>query len=149
MLLRSVDMADIYYLPCKESALQMWWSCVNKFLVVGRRCANVSIYLSDHNVWMKCVCCDVISNLAASPLQIFSKFGTVLKIITFTKNNQFQALIQYADGLTAQHSKLVRLVLNMLSLVVLNSHSVHTTSAVRLTHMQCKHCGTIWKWICS
>ncbi|KAJ8342013.1 hypothetical protein SKAU_G00319410 [Synaphobranchus kaupii] len=38
--------------------------------------------------------------------QIFSKFGTVLKIITFTKNNQFQALLQYADALTAQHSKL-------------------------------------------
>uniref|UniRef100_A0AAY4BAU5 RRM domain-containing protein n=1 Tax=Denticeps clupeoides TaxID=299321 RepID=A0AAY4BAU5_9TELE len=38
--------------------------------------------------------------------QIFSKFGTVLKIITFTKNNQFQALVQYADGMTAQHSKL-------------------------------------------
>ncbi|KAJ8408399.1 hypothetical protein AAFF_G00258130 [Aldrovandia affinis] len=38
--------------------------------------------------------------------QIFSKFGTVLKIITFTKNNQFQALLQYSDGLTAQHSKL-------------------------------------------
>ncbi|KAJ7993250.1 hypothetical protein DPEC_G00270500 [Dallia pectoralis] len=38
--------------------------------------------------------------------QIFSKFGTVLKIITFTKNNQFQALLQYADGLTAQHAKL-------------------------------------------
>uniref|UniRef100_A0A3B4YW03 Polypyrimidine tract binding protein 1a n=1 Tax=Seriola lalandi dorsalis TaxID=1841481 RepID=A0A3B4YW03_SERLL len=38
--------------------------------------------------------------------QIFSKFGTVLKIITFTKNNQFQALIQYADGMTAQHAKL-------------------------------------------
>ncbi|KAM8833564.1 polypyrimidine tract-binding protein 1a [Synchiropus splendidus] len=38
--------------------------------------------------------------------QIFSKFGTVLKIITFTKNNQFQALIQYADGVTAQHAKL-------------------------------------------
>ncbi|XP_070775955.1 polypyrimidine tract-binding protein 1a isoform X1 [Enoplosus armatus] len=37
--------------------------------------------------------------------QIFSKFGTVLKIITFTKNNQFQALIQYADGMTAQHAK--------------------------------------------
>ena len=44
------------------------------------------------------------------PLQIFSKFGTVLKIITFTKNNQFQALIQYADAMTAQHAKLVRLV---------------------------------------
>ncbi|KAJ8371993.1 hypothetical protein AAFF_G00298150 [Aldrovandia affinis] len=38
--------------------------------------------------------------------QIFSKFGTVLKIITFTKNNQFQALLQYSDALTAQHSKL-------------------------------------------
>uniref|UniRef100_A0AAV2JDD6 Polypyrimidine tract-binding protein 1 n=1 Tax=Knipowitschia caucasica TaxID=637954 RepID=A0AAV2JDD6_KNICA len=38
--------------------------------------------------------------------QIFSKFGTVLKIITFTKNNQFQALIQYADSMTAQHAKL-------------------------------------------
>uniref|UniRef100_A0A8C4TPR4 Polypyrimidine tract-binding protein 1 n=1 Tax=Erpetoichthys calabaricus TaxID=27687 RepID=A0A8C4TPR4_ERPCA len=38
--------------------------------------------------------------------QIFSKFGTVLKIITFTKNNQFQALLQYADSLAAQHAKL-------------------------------------------
>ncbi|XP_061097313.1 polypyrimidine tract-binding protein 1-like [Conger conger] len=38
--------------------------------------------------------------------QIFSKFGTVLKIITFTKNNQFQALLQYADALTSQHAKL-------------------------------------------
>ncbi|XP_041085662.1 polypyrimidine tract-binding protein 1-like isoform X3 [Polyodon spathula] len=38
--------------------------------------------------------------------QIFSKFGTVLKIITFTKNNQFQALLQYADPLAAQHAKL-------------------------------------------
>ncbi|XP_020378374.2 polypyrimidine tract-binding protein 1 isoform X3 [Rhincodon typus] len=38
--------------------------------------------------------------------QIFSKFGTVLKIITFTKNNQFQALLQYADGSSAQHAKL-------------------------------------------
>ncbi|KAL1770223.1 polypyrimidine tract-binding protein 1 isoform X1 [Sigmodon hispidus] len=38
--------------------------------------------------------------------QIFSKFGTVLKIITFTKNNQFQALLQYADCVSAQHAKL-------------------------------------------
>lgn len=45
-----------------------------------------------------------------STLQIFSKFGTVLKIITFTKNNQFQALIQHVDSMTAQHAKLVRLV---------------------------------------
>uniref|UniRef100_A0A8C6TLA8 Polypyrimidine tract-binding protein 1 n=1 Tax=Neogobius melanostomus TaxID=47308 RepID=A0A8C6TLA8_9GOBI len=36
----------------------------------------------------------------------FSKFGTVLKIITFTKNNQFQALIQYGDTMIAQHAKL-------------------------------------------
>ncbi|CAJ0959575.1 unnamed protein product [Ranitomeya imitator] len=37
---------------------------------------------------------------------IFSKFGTVLKIITFTKNNQFQALLQYSDPISAQHAKL-------------------------------------------
>lgn len=44
-------------------------------------------------------------------LQIFSKFGTVLKIITFTKNHQFQALLQYADPVSAQHAKLVSSVL--------------------------------------
>ncbi|XP_070092480.1 polypyrimidine tract-binding protein 1-like [Equus caballus] len=38
--------------------------------------------------------------------QIFSKFGTVLKIITFTRNNQFQALLQYAEPVSAQHAKL-------------------------------------------
>ncbi|XP_053320451.1 polypyrimidine tract-binding protein 1 isoform X1 [Spea bombifrons] len=38
--------------------------------------------------------------------QIFSKFGTVLKIITFTKNNQFQALLQYGDPMSAQHAKI-------------------------------------------
>uniref|UniRef100_A0A8C8DQB4 Polypyrimidine tract binding protein 2b n=1 Tax=Oryzias sinensis TaxID=183150 RepID=A0A8C8DQB4_9TELE len=38
--------------------------------------------------------------------QIFSKFGTVMKIITFTKNNQFQALLQYSDPVQAQHAKL-------------------------------------------
>uniref|UniRef100_A0A2K6V1V9 RRM domain-containing protein n=1 Tax=Saimiri boliviensis boliviensis TaxID=39432 RepID=A0A2K6V1V9_SAIBB len=38
--------------------------------------------------------------------QIFSKFGMVLKIITFAKNNQFQALQQYADPVSAQHAKL-------------------------------------------
>ncbi|KAJ8286480.1 hypothetical protein GJAV_G00039690 [Gymnothorax javanicus] len=37
--------------------------------------------------------------------QIFSKFGTVLKIITFTKNNQFQALLQFADPMNAHHAK--------------------------------------------
>ncbi|XP_015273718.1 PREDICTED: polypyrimidine tract-binding protein 1 [Gekko japonicus] len=38
--------------------------------------------------------------------QIFSKFGTVLKIITFTKNNQFQALLQYSEPMSSQHAKL-------------------------------------------
>ncbi|KAK2109232.1 Polypyrimidine tract-binding protein 1 [Saguinus oedipus] len=38
--------------------------------------------------------------------QIFSKFGTVLKIITFTKNNRFQTLLQYMDPASAQHAKL-------------------------------------------
>ncbi|MGH0154737.1 UNVERIFIED_CONTAM: hypothetical protein FKN15_048120 [Acipenser sinensis] len=38
--------------------------------------------------------------------QIFSKFGTVLKIITFTKNNQFQALLQFSDPMNAQQAKL-------------------------------------------
>ncbi|XP_043571823.1 polypyrimidine tract-binding protein 3 isoform X1 [Chiloscyllium plagiosum] len=38
--------------------------------------------------------------------QIFTKYGTVLKIITFTKNNQFQALLQYAEPMQAHHAKL-------------------------------------------
>uniref|UniRef100_A0A3B5QQS1 Polypyrimidine tract-binding protein 1 n=1 Tax=Xiphophorus maculatus TaxID=8083 RepID=A0A3B5QQS1_XIPMA len=38
--------------------------------------------------------------------QIFSKFGTVLRIIIFTKNNQFQALLQFSDGSSAQAAKL-------------------------------------------
>ncbi|NXE82856.1 PTBP3 protein, partial [Cochlearius cochlearius] len=38
--------------------------------------------------------------------QIFSKFGLVLKIITFTKNNQFQALLQYADPTNAYYAKM-------------------------------------------
>ncbi|KAG7999706.1 Polypyrimidine tract-binding protein 2 [Nibea albiflora] len=37
---------------------------------------------------------------------IFSKFGTVMKIITFTKNNQFQALLQFSDPVNAQQAKL-------------------------------------------
>ncbi|XP_070706161.1 polypyrimidine tract-binding protein 3-like isoform X2 [Pempheris klunzingeri] len=37
--------------------------------------------------------------------QIFSKFGSVLKIITFTRNNQFQALLQFSDAVHAHHAK--------------------------------------------
>ncbi|CAD7085181.1 unnamed protein product [Hermetia illucens] len=39
--------------------------------------------------------------------QIFQRFGKVLKIVTFTKNNSFQALIQYPDSQTAQHAKAI------------------------------------------
>jgi polypyrimidine tract-binding protein 1 len=38
--------------------------------------------------------------------QIFSRVGKVMKIVTFTKNNNFQALIQYPDVITAQAAKL-------------------------------------------
>ncbi|XP_050184577.1 polypyrimidine tract-binding protein 3 isoform X4 [Myiozetetes cayanensis] len=37
---------------------------------------------------------------------IFSKFGYVLKIIMFIKNNQFQVLLQYADGMNAYYAKM-------------------------------------------
>ncbi|XP_067938190.1 polypyrimidine tract-binding protein 1-like [Watersipora subatra] len=37
--------------------------------------------------------------------QLFSRFGTVLKIITFTKNNQFQALVQMSDVESAGRAK--------------------------------------------
>lgn len=57
-------------------------------------------------------------------LQIFSKFGSVLKIITFTRNNQFQALLQFSDAVHAQHAKAV-------------SH-VHTLTHMML-FMKCFH----------
>ncbi|XP_065203228.1 polypyrimidine tract-binding protein 2 isoform X3 [Planococcus citri] len=38
--------------------------------------------------------------------QIFSRYGNVLKIVTFTKNNTFQVLIQYPDVVSAQSAKL-------------------------------------------
>ncbi|KFO28695.1 Polypyrimidine tract-binding protein 1 [Fukomys damarensis] len=38
--------------------------------------------------------------------QIFSKFGTILKISTFTKNRQFQVLLQFDDPTSTQHIKL-------------------------------------------
>jgi len=59
--------------------------------------------------------CDEVTKCANIILQIFSKFGTVLKIITFTKNNQFQALLQYADPMSAQHAKLVSTKLAVLN----------------------------------
>lgn len=37
--------------------------------------------------------------------QIFAKYGQVLKIVTFTKNSTFQALIQFADPVSAYNAK--------------------------------------------
>ncbi|XP_064386761.1 polypyrimidine tract-binding protein 2-like [Halichondria panicea] len=37
--------------------------------------------------------------------QIFSKYGNILKIVTFLKNGQFHALIQYPDTMTAATAK--------------------------------------------
>lgn len=49
----------------------------------------------------------VAPTMSCCCLQIFSKFGSVLKIITFTRNNQFQALLQFSDAVHAQHAKAV------------------------------------------
>lgn len=38
--------------------------------------------------------------------QIFSKFGPVLKIITFTKNDKFQVLIQLKDEVSSQNARM-------------------------------------------
>ncbi|NXG50494.1 PTBP3 protein, partial [Psilopogon haemacephalus] len=38
--------------------------------------------------------------------QLFSKFGTVLKIITFNKNNKFQVLLEYDNSMTACYAKM-------------------------------------------
>ena len=40
--------------------------------------------------------------------QIFSRFGKVLRIITFSKNNTFQALIQLNEAQGAHVAKSVR-----------------------------------------
>lgn len=37
--------------------------------------------------------------------QLFSRFGKIVKIITFTKNNTFQALIQFSDSISASTAK--------------------------------------------
>ncbi|CAF3362200.1 unnamed protein product [Rotaria socialis] len=58
-----------------------------------------------------CVLRVVVNNMiypisADTFYQIFSKFGLVLKIITFTKNDKFQGLIQLKDATIAQSAKL-------------------------------------------
>lgn len=58
-----------------------------------------NVFLHSHASELTGLCTDLS--------QIFSKFGTVMKIITFTKNNQFQALLQFSDPVNAQQAKLV------------------------------------------
>ncbi|CAF2753682.1 unnamed protein product [Rotaria sp. Silwood2] len=58
-----------------------------------------------------CVLRVVVNNMvypisADTFYQIFSKFGVVLKIITFTKNDKFQGLIQMKDAATSQSAKM-------------------------------------------
>ncbi|KAM8804147.1 retroelement silencing factor 1 isoform 2-T3 [Rhynchonycteris naso] len=66
--------------------------------------------------------------------QVFSKFGTVLKIITFTKNSQFQVLLQYAEAVSAQQAKL--------SLDGQNIHNVSCTLRInfsKVTNLSVKY----------
>uniref|UniRef100_UPI00358E58F2 polypyrimidine tract-binding protein 2-like n=1 Tax=Myxine glutinosa TaxID=7769 RepID=UPI00358E58F2 len=39
--------------------------------------------------------------------QLFSKYGTVLKVIIFNKNNLFQSLVQFADAAVAMQAKMM------------------------------------------
>ncbi|NXI53087.1 PTBP3 protein, partial [Chloroceryle aenea] len=57
-----------------------------------------------------CVLRIILENVCYTPTletlyQVFSKFGCVLKIITFTRSNKLQALLQYADFVSAYHAK--------------------------------------------
>ncbi|CAF3881695.1 unnamed protein product [Rotaria sp. Silwood2] len=61
----------------------------------------------------------IINLLYPVTIDIFSKFGTVLKIITFTKNDKFQALIQLKDPTGAAQAKLLQIEYSkLLSLTV-------------------------------
>nr|XP_008107428.1 PREDICTED: polypyrimidine tract-binding protein 2 isoform X6 [Anolis carolinensis] len=81
-------------LATEEAAITM----VNYYSAVTPHLRNQPIYIQYSN--HKELKTDNTLN------QIFSKFGAVLKIITFTKNNQFQALLQYGDPVNAQQAKL-------------------------------------------
>ncbi|XP_071586314.1 polypyrimidine tract-binding protein 3 [Heliangelus exortis] len=71
---------------------------VNGLPAGGGSCPNSVLRIVVENVFYP-ITLDVL-------LQIFSKFGSVLKIITFSKNNKFQALLQYADPMNAYYAKM-------------------------------------------
>ncbi|NXD05285.1 PTBP3 protein, partial [Certhia familiaris] len=66
--------------------------------------------------------------------QVFSKFGFVLKIVIFHKNNQFQTLLQYSDAMSAYYAKMS-----------LDGHSIYTGCCTlridfsKLTHLTVKY----------
>ncbi|KAM8930591.1 polypyrimidine tract-binding protein 2 [Pelodytes ibericus] len=74
---------------------------------VGTTAGSESVLSSAHSPVLRIIIDNMYYPVTLDVLhQIFSKFGTVLKIITFTKNNQFQALLQYGDPVNAQQAKL-------------------------------------------
>ncbi|NP_001080169.1 polypyrimidine tract binding protein 1 S homeolog [Xenopus laevis] len=92
-----------------QAALQAVNSVVSGTPVLSASAAVVdaSIAMSGQSPVLRIIVENLFYPVTLDVLQqIFSKFGTVLKIITFTKNNQFQALLQYGDPMSAQHAKL-------------------------------------------
>ncbi|XP_012988589.1 polypyrimidine tract-binding protein 2b isoform X5 [Esox lucius] len=81
-------------LSTEEAAVTM----VNYYTAVIPQVRNVPVFIqfSNHK--------ELKTDSALN--QIFSKFGTVMKIITFTKNNQFQALLQFSEPVNAQQARL-------------------------------------------
>ncbi|GAB6022175.1 hypothetical protein CHUAL_006312 [Chamberlinius hualienensis] len=66
--------------------------------------------------------------------QIFSRVGKILKIVTFTKNNTFQALIQYQDSLVSQTAKMTLDGQN-----IYNSCCTLRIEYSKLTHLNVKY----------
>jgi hypothetical protein len=73
-----------------ENALQLFMAAKNG----GKNCVLRATILN----MMYPVTLDVLN-------QIFSKFGHVLKLITFNKNDKFQVLLQMKDAVAAQQAK--------------------------------------------
>ncbi|XP_059146841.1 polypyrimidine tract-binding protein 3-like isoform X2 [Physella acuta] len=71
--------------------------------LLGAGGANVS---GDHTTILRVIVDNVLYPVTLEVLhQLFSRFGKILKIITFTKNNTFQALIQFSDPISAATAK--------------------------------------------
>ncbi|KAL7642751.1 UNVERIFIED_CONTAM: hypothetical protein RMT77_006039 [Armadillidium vulgare] len=82
--------------PSAQAALQVAQALVNQSDTQGGPNTVLRVIV-EHMIYP--VTLDVL-------YQIFSRVGKVLKIVTFTKNNTFQALIQYPDVVAAQAAKM-------------------------------------------